>query len=230
MCGPDPGLPLARPDRAGAFLDLRPVSLRGLRVAWTFDLGDLPVQPEVRAVLGAARDRLEQAGCEVADQAPDLSDADEVFQVLRAARMAGMAPLLRAHRDQIKATVVWNIEKGMALTGEQIAAARAGQAAIFDRVRSFLRDGRYEVLALPTVQVVPFDVQTEWVREINGVPMATYIDWMRSCSRITVSAHPAVSVPAGLTPAGLPVGLQLVAPYGADRRLLEIAAAVMSLP
>jgi len=110
------------------------------------------------------------------------------------------------------------------------------------------------VLALPTVQVVPFDVDTEWVREINGEPMATYIDWMRSCSRITVSAHPAVSVPAGLTeprpterrPAatgraeprpteprptepGLPVGLQLVGRYGADRRLLEIAAAVMDL-
>jgi len=85
------------------------------------------------------------------------------------------------------------------------------------------------VLALPTVQVVPFDVRTEWVQEINGEPMATYIDWMRSCSRITVSAHPAVSVPAGLTPSGLPVGLQLVAPYGADRRLLEIAAAIMPL-
>src|SRR5580692_2406130 len=84
MCGPDSGRPLARPDRAGDFLKLRPASLRGLRVAWTFDLGDLPVQPEVRAVLGAARDRLELAGCEIADHAPGLSDADEVFQVLRA--------------------------------------------------------------------------------------------------------------------------------------------------
>jgi amidase len=264
MCGPGAGRPLARPDRPGDFLDLRPASLRGLRVAWTFDLGDLPVLPEVRTVLGAARDRLERAGCEIADHAPGLSDADEVFQVLRAARMAGMAPLLRAHRDQVKATLAGNIEKGIALTGEQIAAARAGHAAIFKRVRSFLSDGRYDVLALPTVQVVPFDVDTEWVREINGEPMATYIDWMRSCSRITVSAHPAISVPAGLTAAGptaagltetgptetgptetgptetgptetgptetgLPVGLQLVAPYGADRRLLEIAAAITEL-
>jgi amidase len=145
------------------------------------------------------------------------------------ARMARLAPLLRDHRDQVKATLAWNIEKGVALGGEQIAAARAGHAEIFQRFSSFLADGGYEVLALPTVQVVPFPVEQEWLTEINGEPMATYIDWMRSCSRITVTVHPAVSVPAGLTPAGLPVGLQLVGRYGTDRRLLEIAAAIMEL-
>ena len=229
MCGRDPGRPLARPDRPADYLDLRPASLGGVRVAWTFDLGDLPVQPEVRSVLGSMRDRLERAGCAVADAAPDLSDADEVFQVLRAALLVNLAPLLREHREQVKATLAWNIEKGMALTGEQIAAARAGHATIFGRVKSFLADGPFEVLALPTVQVVPFPVETEWVAEINGEPMVTYIDWMRSCSRITVSSHPAVSVPAGLTAAGLPVGLQLVGRYGGDRRLLELAAGIMAL-
>ena len=229
MCGSDPGLPLARPDRAGDFLHLRPAPLRGLRVAWTFDLGDLPVQPEVRGVLAALRGSLEGAGCLVTDAAPALSDADEVFQVLRAALMAGMAPLLRAHREQIKATLAWNISKGIGLTGEQIAAAQASHAEIFGRMRSFLADGPYNVLALPTVQVVPFPVEQEWVSQINGEPMATYIDWLRSCSRITVSAHPAVSVPAGLTASGLPVGVQLVGRYGADRRLLEVAAAIMAL-
>ena len=149
--------------------------------------------------------------------------------MLRAARMAGLAPLLRAHSGQIKATLAWNISKGIALSGEQIAAARAAHAEIFQRFRSFLADGPYEVLALPAVQVVPFPVEQEWVTEINGEPMPTYIDWMRSCSRITVTVHPAVSVPAGLTPAGLPVGLQLVGRYGADRQLLEIAAAIMAL-
>jgi amidase len=234
MCGTDPGLPLARPDHGARFLDLQPATLRGLRVAWTFDLGDLPVQPRVRAVLATLRESLIEAGCLVTDDAPGLSDADEVFQVLRAARMAGMAPLLAEHRDQLKATLVWNIEKGIALTGEQIAAARIKQAEIFGRVKSFLADGHYDVLALPTAQVVPFPVEHEWVTEINGRPMSTYIDWMRSCSRVTVSAHPAISVPAGLTASGLtasglPVGLQLVGPYGGDLRLLEIAAAIMAL-
>jgi amidase len=73
--------------------------------------------------------------------------------------MAKMAPLLRAHRDQVKATLAWNIEKGIALTGEQVAAARAGYTEIFQRFSAFLADGRYDVLALPTVQVVPFPVE-----------------------------------------------------------------------
>ncbi len=207
MCGTDPGLPLARPDRAADFIGLRPASLRGLRVAWTYDLADLPVQPEVRAVLAARRESLVESlatapggGGEVIDAAPYLSDADEVFSVLRAARMAQLAPLLRAHRDQIKPTLAANIEQGIALSGEQVAAAQLKRAEIFGRVRSFLADGRYDVLALPTVQVVPFPVEQEWVTQINGEPMATYIDWMRSCSRITVSGHPAISVPAGLAP------------------------------
>jgi amidase len=267
MCGQDAGWPLARPDRPGDFLGLRPASLRGLRVAWTYDLGDLPVQPEVRQALAAMRGSLEAAGCVVTDAAPALADADEVFQVLRAARMAARAPLLRDHREQVKATLAWNIEKGLALTGEEIAVARDGQAEIFRRFAAFLADGPYDVLALPTVQVLPFPVEQEWVTEINGEPQATYIDWMRSCSRITVTLHPAITIPAGLAPApaappspapaglppapapaglppapapagsalaipapgGLPVGLQLAGRYGDDRRLLEIAAAIMAL-
>lgn len=230
MCGTDPRVPLARPDRPGDFLDLRPAELRGLRVAWTSDVGDLPVEPAVRDVLGTVRGTLEQAGCVVEDAAPALADADEVFHVLRAAMMAGMAPVLRAHPSAVKDTLTWNIEKGIALTGETIAAARFAQGEIFARMKSFLEMGGHDVLALPAVQVLPFPVEQEWVTEINGQPMDTYIDWMRSCSRITVTLHPAISVPAGLArPGNLPVGLQLVGRYGDDRRLLEIAAAIGEL-
>src|SRR5689334_20532107 len=216
-----PAVELARLIRA------RELSSAELLAAVLARIGE--ANPAINAIVTLAAEQASAAGCEVIDAAPDLADADEVFQVLRAARMASMAPLLRAHRDQVKATLAWNIEKGIALSGEQVAVARAAHAEIFQRFGSFLADGRYEVLALPTVQVVPFPVEQEWVTEINGEPMATYIDWMRSCSRITVTAHPAVSVPAGLTAAGLPVGLQLVGRYGADRRLLEIAAAIMDL-
>ena len=85
------------------------------------------------------------------------------------------------------------------------------------------------MLALPTVQVPPFPVETEWVTEVAGQPQHTYLQWMRSCSRITVTAHPSVSVPAGFTADGLPIGLQLVGRYGADVWLLAVAQAVTAV-
>jgi amidase len=79
---------------------------------------------------------------------------------------------------------------------------------------------------LPVSQVPPFPADQEFPTEINGRPMETYLDWMRSCYLITVTGCPAISVPFGHTRAGLPVGVQIVAPHGADRRLLEVAAAL----
>jgi amidase len=230
MCGRDPARPLARPDRPADFLDLRPADPRGLRIAWSANLGGLAVEPAVSEVLAGARGALEAMGCEVVDAEPDLAAADEVFQVLRALKMVRLAGL---PRDRLKDTLVWNIEKGLALSSTEIAAARAGRTEVINRMRGFLAGGGagggggrgFDLLALPTVQVVPFPVEQEWVTEIAGERQRTYIDWMRTCSRITVTAHPAVSVPAGFTAGGLPVGLQLVAPYGADLRLLRIAQA-----
>jgi amidase len=139
--------------------------------------------------------------------------------------MAGRyGSLLETARDQLKDTLIWNIEQGLALTGLQVATAQRLHSEIFSRTGAFLRS--YDVLAAPTVQVAPFPVEQEWVTAINGVPQDTYIDWLRSCSRITVTGHPAVSVPAGFTADGLPVGLQLVGRYGSDDRLLSIAGAV----
>jgi len=217
--GRDQELPLARPGADGS---AGRVELAGLRIAWSADLGGLPVEPEVTEVLDRARKALARAGAVTIDAEPDLSDADEVFHVLRSVLLAGkLGPLLQSGRDQMKQTLVWNIEQGLALTGPQVAAALRRRSAIFDRMKKFLRG--YDVLALPTVQVTPFPVEQEWVTEINGVPQRTYIDWMRTCSRITVTAHPSVSVPAGLSADGLPVGLQLVGRYGSDERLLAIA-------
>ena len=87
----------------------------------------------------------------------------------------------------------------------------------------------YDVLLLPTSQVPPFPADQEYPADINGRPMATYLDWMRSAYLVTVTGCPAISVPAGRTGDGLPVGVQLVATHGADRRLLEVAAAVEAL-
>lgn len=225
--GHDPELPLARPSThathgaTGAKAD----GVAGLRVAWSADLGGLPVEPEVARMLARAREVLAAAGAVIVDAEPDLADADEVFMVLRAVMMAGgYGSLLATARDQLKDTLIWNIEQGLALTGPQVAAALRQHSEIFRRTKAFLRE--FDVLAAPTVQVAPFPVEQEWVTSINGIPQDTYIDWMRSCSRITVTAHPAVSVPAGFTTDGLPVGLQLVGRYGSDDRLLSVAGSV----
>ena len=85
------------------------------------------------------------------------------------------------------------------------------------------------MLALPVTQVVPFPVEREFPTEIAGAPMDGYLEWMRSCSRISATTLPAMSVPAGFTPAGLPVGLQLVGAPRGERALLAIGAAVEEL-
>jgi amidase len=124
----------------------------------------------------------------------------------------------------VKDTVVWNVEQGLALEGERIARAQAARTEIVRRTAAFLRD--YDALALPASLVPPFPVEVEWVQEIGGVRLETYLDWMRACTRISVTAHPSISVPFAFTPDGLPVGLQLVGRYGGEADLLRLAAAV----
>jgi amidase len=221
--GHDPSLPFTRPGPAAAAGPAMRVA--GLRVAWSTDLGGLPVEPEVAVVLARAREVLAAAGAVIADAEPDLADADEVFLVLRAIRMASrFGSLLETARDQLKDTLIGNIEQGLALTGPRVAVALRQHSEIFGRMRAFL--GGCDVLAAPTVQVAPFPVEQEWVTVINGIPQDSYIDWLRTCSRITVTGHPAISVPAGFTAGGLPVGLQLVGRYGSDDQLLSVAGAV----
>jgi amidase len=225
LCGPDPRAPLSLDDPPSAFADVGPVDPGSVRIAWSDDLGGLPVEPEVTAVLRRRRGELEALGCTIEDAEPDLRDCDEAFETLRAVGYAqAFGELLRTRRDELKDTVVWNIEAGLALTGEQVGRAISLQAEAFARMRELLE--RYDVLALPVTQVVPFDVRELWPREVAGVPMGSYVEWMRTCSRITLTAHPAISLPAGFTDGGLPVGLQLVGRHRGEAALLRLAAAV----
>ncbi|HEY7429309.1 MAG TPA: amidase [Streptosporangiaceae bacterium] len=227
--GPDPRATLALdapPPALAAPADVAGLLARdprGLRVAWSADLG-LPVEPAVRATLAPARAVLAGLGCQVSDAAPDLSGGDEVFRTWRAVRfVTAFGPLLRDHPGALGPNVTWNVERGLELTVADISRATTLWAALAERVSAFFED--FDVLACPVSQVPPFEVELDWVHGIDGVPQETYLDWMRSAYLISVTGLPAISVPAGFTPDGLPVGLQLVGRRRADWHLLAVAAA-----
>ena len=224
IAGPDPGDPTAITEPAKPFADIAAADLEGCRVAYSPDLGMLPVEAAVTEAIERALPLLTDLGCVVEKAHPELSGGAEAFDVIRALRFAGdHAELLRDHRAQLKDTVIWNIERGLALSVDQILRANQVRASQFLRMSAFLE--RFDVLVLPVSQVVPFPVEVDWVRSIDGVPMATYIDWMQSCSLITMTSHPALSLPCGFTPEGLPVGAQIVGRYRGEAELLAFAAA-----
>lgn len=229
LAGDDPRDPRSVPAPADALEPVGDVALGDVRIAWSEDLIDLPVEGAVRDVLRGARARLEDAGARIASAEPDLRCADEAFDVLRAIGFAtGVGPIADEHPGRLKDTIMYNLEKGLALTGAQVASAHRARERAFSALRAFLdpRDGGFDVLALPVTQVAPFPVGVPHPTSIEGVAMDDYVSWLRSCSRITVTGHPAIAVPAGFTADGLPVGLQLVGRHRGERGLLAIARAV----
>jgi amidase len=225
LAGPDPSDPLSITEDARPFAEIRPADLTGLRVAYSPDLGGrVSVDDDVLAVFTARLDTLAELGADLRLDCPDLTGADEAFRTLRAWTLAHDQRELLDHRDQVKASLLWNIEQGLDLTGAQVAAAMATQTELFQRTREFFT--RYDLLVLPTSQVTPFPVNQEYPAVVGGRPSENYLDWMASSYDITMTSSPALSLPAGFTPAGLPVGLQLVGPYRSEARLLALAATV----
>ena len=224
IAGPDRRSPIALDDPGAAFSAPLGRDFTGVRVAWWRDLGGLPVDPRVRAVVDDQRRVFESLGCRVEDAEPDFTDFDAVFKTLRAmAFLTGVAERVGTRRSEVKDTIRWELERGERLTPQEIAKADAKRTELFHRMRRFME--RFEFFVLPTAQVPPFDVNQPYVTEIGGVAMASYIDWMKSCYYISVVGNPAISVPAGFTAEGLPVGLQLVGRHRDDWGLLQIAYA-----
>jgi amidase len=224
ISGPDPRSPLAIPEPGERFLGSLERDFTGTRVAWSRDLGGLPVEPGVRRVLEGQRHVLGDLGCLLEECEPDFGDADEIFKTLRAWHFElNYGGLLGQHRDRMKETVVWNIEQGANLSGPELGRAERARTALYHRVMTFMED--HEFLVAPVSQVAPFDVKRRYVTEINGIEMETYIDWMKSCYYVTVTGLPAISVPCGFTPEGLPVGIQIVGRHRDDLGVLQLARA-----
>ncbi|HSU78177.1 MAG TPA: amidase [Burkholderiales bacterium] len=224
MAGPDPRVPTSIAEAGTLFARPLKRNFRKTRIAWSRDLGGLPMDRRVAETLEPALAAFRGLGCSVEEAEPDFSGASEAFETLRALGfLSRYGALLENHRAKLKDTVIWNIEEGLKRGAEQIARATALRSELFHRMRAFLE--KYEFLLCPVNQLPPFPVEVEWPREINGVRLGNYLDWMKSCYYITITSHPAISVPAGFTPEGLPVGLQIVGRYRDDFGVLQLAHA-----
>jgi amidase len=229
IAGYDASSPLAWPIEGASFRRPLDRDVRGLRVAWGNDLGGLPMDPRVREVLErCGRPALESMGCVVEDAEPDFTGAEESFRTQRAWYYAAwLAEEYAVHRGEMNPDIAWNVECGLSLTGADLARAEQQRSALYDRMCEFFT--AFDVLALPVSQVPPFAVDLPWVTEIAGVPQHTYLDWMRSAYYISATGLPAISVPCGFTPDGLPVGIQLVGRPAGDFELLQFAHAFESV-
>ena len=224
MAGPDARSPIAIDEPGILFSQSLERDFKGTRIAWWNDLGGVPVDRRVRDAVNAQRRVFEALGCSVEDAEPDFTDFDAVFKTVRAlAFVTGVAPRVAGHRDQVKETILWEIDRGERLTVAEIAWAETTRTALYHRMRQFME--RYEFFVLPVSQVPPFSVDQPFITEIEGVAMETYIDWMKSCYYISIVGNPAISVPCGFTAEGLPVGLQIVARHRDDWGLLQMAHA-----
>lgn len=224
MSGPDDRSPISLEAPGEIFLNPLTRLFKGCKIAFSANLGGLPVEPEVAKVVESTRAVFQDLGCEVINDEPNISEADEIFMLWRAWRTElRITPLLKEHRDQFKDTVIWNAEQGLPITGPQLARAEAKRTELYHRMREFFK--KYEFLVLPVSQVAPFSIDLEFPQEINGVKMNTYIDWQKSAYHISALGNPAISVPAGFTSNNLPVGIQIVGRHRDDFGILQLAYA-----
>ena len=214
--------PLSRPVPPGGFQASMRRGRPPRRIGFSANLGLRSIDPEVAGVCETAVQRFKALDCAVEGAAPDFSGAIDCFQVLRALMFAGVrGELLPAERDRINPDIVWNIEKGLKLSGTEIISAQRVRDALFHRVARFFDE--FNLLACPTVAVPPFVVEQRFPTEIAGEKLTTYIDWMFLTFVITLTGCPAISLPCGLTKDGLPIGLQLVGRPHGDADLLGMA-------
>lgn len=225
ITGRDDRAPLSWVDDPAVFLELPERDPSSLRLGWSDDVGGLPIDLEVRAVLREARRVLESAGVEFVDIEPDFEGADECWQAIE---MFNFGADGKARFDEGRAgfrdDYLRNVAEGRALTADVYAAALAHRTVIFRRTAAALQglDG----IVFPATPVAAPPAEVEWVAEVDGTVFERYFLWQRAACRLTVTGHPVLATPAGFTGAGLPVGMQIVGPSRGDAGLLALGAAL----
>ena len=224
LAAPDVRNPTVIIDDPARFRGRLDRSFKGTRVAFYKDLGGLPFEPEIRRVVGESRKVFESLGCVVEEAEPDFDGIGDAFPALRHSDYyAHYSAMAKQKPEWIKDTIHWEISEAERQSAADVARASARQDLMYAQTQSFFQ--KYDYFVLPVTQVEPFDVTIKYPTSVAGVPMATYIDWMRSCWYVTMMANPAISVPAGFTSSRLPVGLQIVGRHRDDWSVLQMAHA-----
>ncbi len=193
------------------------------KIAFSMDLNGFgAVDREMADHLQGVMQNLQTSGAIVEEAAPDTSTLEETYHTLRGMMWAAAgkltAPQIRQH---FKSTLEENTVFGEALTISQICNAQINRSAIFANMVSLFE--KFDVLALPVVGCMPHPQSEEWVTEIGGQQLDGYMDWLRFAFLATVTGLPAISVPVGLGPRGLPVGLQMIGRPRDEAGLLQVA-------
>lgn len=223
MAGWDARWPVSFPPPATPYLDTCLTDPGPVRVAFAPDLGGLaPVEPEMAEALSQALERLAGSAVGVDVIHPDLPGVESTFRTHRALAMwAGYRQTPKRISDQYKPTLRENIRQGGTLTVDEIAEAMVARSRLYDRVRGLFET--CDVLACPVSGIGPLTAEIEFPPEIAGVASRDYLDWLRFAFLATLCGLPALSLPVGHLPNGLPVGLQLIGKPRGEARLLQIA-------
>jgi amidase len=224
IAGPDGRAPLSLCQPGASFAAPLPRDFKGVRVAWWRDLGGIPIDREIRAITNAQRAAFESLDCIVEEAEPDWEGVDQAFRTLRFwTTELRLGEAAREFPELVKDTLRWELEQARGISATAVGLALIKQTEIVERMRRFMEG--YEFFVLPVSQVPPFDITLHYPLQIEETSMETYIDWMKSCYYISITATPAISVPCGFTAAGLPVGIQIVGRHRDDFGLLQMAHA-----
>jgi len=217
-----PNDPLSFEPAGGSYVAALEQGALPKRIAFSTDLGIVPVAREVSDVTQAAVKKLAGLGIDMTDDIPDFTGVLDAFHTLRAVLFGTMmGELLETSRDRISEDIIGNIEHGFTVTPERLFQAERLRRDIAQRMSDFFET--HDLLLCPSASILPFPIEQRFVTEIDGRPCRTYIDWFAVTFAITMTACPAISIPCGFTKDGLPVGLQIVGRPRGEATLLRAA-------